>query len=216
MDLDSAACRARGVACRPTHTSRSNSLGGDLAWSVRACRVRGARSACASTNSAASPPCHRIAGAVRARPRYRWGRPCRRRCPDSGRLEVVDPTVASSSLAAYQDYIPARKPSSRLQRRCSQDSQRWISDRSVCYLASGRPVVVQDTGEREFIGDLDGVAIFDWPDEAAAQVREVTDRYAARSRAAETPQKGFLIRPRLAGPPPRPGSRSPACLLVRH
>ncbi len=99
--------------------------------------------------------------------------------------QLVDPAVASSSLATYQDFIRSSKAEFGVAKEMYVKTRSgWISDRSVCYLASGRPVVVQDTGQRDFLGDLDGIAIFDSPDEAVAQVRDVTDRYAARSRAA--------------------------------
>ena len=38
--------------------------------------------------------------------------------------------------------------------------ERWISDRSLCYLASGKPVVVQDTGPSSFLPNGEGMFRF--------------------------------------------------------
>ena len=37
----------------------------------------------------------------------------------------------------------------------------WVSDRSICYLASGRPVVAQDTGFSELYPVGEGLLAFD-------------------------------------------------------
>ena len=37
----------------------------------------------------------------------------------------------------------------------------WVSDRSICYLASGRPVVAQDTGFSELYPAGEGLLAFD-------------------------------------------------------
>lgn len=51
----------------------------------------------------------------------------------------------------------------------------WFSDRSVCYLAAGRPVIVQDTGFARdlFAGPEDGLLIWSTPDEALASILDV-------------------------------------------
>ena len=60
----------------------------------------------------------------------------------------------------------------------------WLSDRSICYLASGRPVVAQDTGFSELYPVGEGLLAFDDPDEAAAALEEVSSDYARHSAAA--------------------------------
>ncbi|MDD2707388.1 MAG: hypothetical protein PHV34_05205 [Verrucomicrobiae bacterium] len=66
----------------------------------------------------------------------------------------------------------------------------WVSDRAATYLATGRPVVTEDTGIRRYLPDESGMLFFSNPDEAADAVRRVMrdwDRLskAARSCAAE-------------------------------
>ena len=59
-----------------------------------------------------------------------------------------------------------------------------VSDRSVCYLASGRPVLIQDTGFSEWLETGAGVISFKNPDEALAGIEEINSRYEFHCRAA--------------------------------
>lgn len=62
----------------------------------------------------------------------------------------------------------------------------WFSDRSACYLASGRPVIAQRTGWEAVLPEGDGLLGFDTTDEAAealAAVRAEPRRHAAAARA---------------------------------
>lgn len=60
----------------------------------------------------------------------------------------------------------------------------WISDRSVCYLASGRPVLTQDTGLADWLPLGRGVLAFRDLDEAVAGVAAIDADYEAHRRAA--------------------------------
>ena len=60
----------------------------------------------------------------------------------------------------------------------------WFSDRSVRYLASGRPVLVQDTGFCRTLPVGEGLLAFRTPDEAARLARELVDDHARHRRAA--------------------------------
>lgn len=60
----------------------------------------------------------------------------------------------------------------------------WFSERSAAYLASGRPVVVQDTGFRAWLRADMGILPFSSPDEALAAIEAVERDYAAQCRAA--------------------------------
>lgn len=71
----------------------------------------------------------------------------------------------------------------------------WFSDRSVCYLAAGLPVVVQDTGIGESLELGRGVLVFASLEEAAAAIEQVSDDYARQSRwARELAQEVFDAR----------------------
>jgi hypothetical protein len=60
----------------------------------------------------------------------------------------------------------------------------WFSDRTVCYLAAGRPAVVQETGFSESVPTGDGLLSFSDRDEALAAVADVAAAYHRHSTAA--------------------------------
>jgi hypothetical protein len=60
----------------------------------------------------------------------------------------------------------------------------WFSERSADYLATGRPVVVQDTGFTRWLPTGRGVLSFDSIDTAIEAIAEVEADYAGHSRAA--------------------------------
>lgn len=60
----------------------------------------------------------------------------------------------------------------------------WFSDRSVCYLASGRPVLVEDTGLEEWLPVGDGVVTFHNPEEALIGVEAINADYERHARSA--------------------------------
>ena len=65
----------------------------------------------------------------------------------------------------------------------------WVSDRTICYLASGRPAVVQDTGPNRYLDGGSGVLRFSTPEEAPAALA----RGARRLR-------GTIARPLASSP----------------
>src|SRR5262250_1210458 len=60
----------------------------------------------------------------------------------------------------------------------------WLSDRTVCYLASGRPAIVQDTGLRDWLPVGEGIFAFRSPAEAAAEIEAMNVDYAKQRCAA--------------------------------
>ena len=60
----------------------------------------------------------------------------------------------------------------------------WISDRSLCYLASGKPVVVQRTGLSSDLTSGEGILQFSSPAEAADALATVNADYERHCRSA--------------------------------
>jgi hypothetical protein len=60
----------------------------------------------------------------------------------------------------------------------------WISDRTLCYLATGRPAVVQDTGPSTIFSGERGLLRFSTLSEAAAALEEAQAHYEVHARAA--------------------------------
>lgn len=60
----------------------------------------------------------------------------------------------------------------------------WVSDRSACYLAAGRPVIVQDTGAGRYLPTGSGLLTFTDLDSAVEALDRVEADYATHAAAA--------------------------------
>jgi len=60
----------------------------------------------------------------------------------------------------------------------------WVSDRTLCYLASGKPAVVQHTGASRILPDAEGLLRFRSIDEAAKALSAAEADYERHGRAA--------------------------------
>ena len=60
----------------------------------------------------------------------------------------------------------------------------WFSERSAAYLASGRPVILQDTGFSKFVPCGEGLLAFRDRDEAIAAIRRLAENYEAHCHTA--------------------------------
>jgi hypothetical protein len=87
----------------------------------------------------------------------------------------------------YREYIAQ----SRGEFSCAKPSFRqfqnaWVSDRTACYLASGKPVVVQDTGPSELLPNGEGMFRFSTPKEAASAFDLINADYERHCRVARS------------------------------
>jgi hypothetical protein len=87
----------------------------------------------------------------------------------------------------YQSYVQGSlgefscaKPS------CIRLANAWISDRTLCYLASGRPAVVQHTGPSRFLPDSAGLLRFRDLPEAVEKLRLASERWDEHSSMARS------------------------------
>jgi len=88
-------------------------------------------------------------------------------------------------FGAYQDYFRR----SRGEFTVAKDQNvrlrsGWFSERDVCYLASGKPVVAQDTGFGNVIPTGAGLFPVSTTEEAAAAIEEINGDYRRHCRAA--------------------------------
>ena len=98
---------------------------------------------------------------------------------------LSSPQRTSRDLDAYRDYIRGSKAEFSVAKHAYVITQSgWFSERGAAYLASGRPVLVQDTGFSEFLPSGLGLVAFRDPEEAAAGVKEIDGNYSAHCRAA--------------------------------
>jgi hypothetical protein len=85
----------------------------------------------------------------------------------------------------YQDYIQrSRGEFSCAKRSCMKFQNGWVSDRTLCYLASGKPVVVQDTGPSAVLPNGEGMFRFSTPQQAAQAFETINADYEHHCRAA--------------------------------
>ncbi len=99
--------------------------------------------------------------------------------------QVIDGPEATVTPAMYQDFIGAsRGEISTAKQVYAAMRTGWFSCRSVCYLAAGRPVIVQDTGFTSVIPPHKGLLPFSTAEEAKAAIEEVEANYAEHARGA--------------------------------
>jgi hypothetical protein len=91
----------------------------------------------------------------------------------------------AGSPESYQKYIQgSRGEWSAAKPSCMRFRNAWISDRTLCYLATGRPAVVQDTGPSAYLPNGEGLFRFSTLDEARAAFAAIDADYGLHSRAA--------------------------------
>jgi glycosyltransferase involved in cell wall biosynthesis len=98
---------------------------------------------------------------------------------------LVEPRAAAGDPWRYRDYI--RRSAAELMIAKGlyvQTRGGWFSDRSICYLASGRPVLAQDTGFSETLPTGEGLLAFETVEQAADAAHAVAHDYTRHARAA--------------------------------
>jgi hypothetical protein len=125
---------------------------------------------------------------------------------DRGRLEghgwrLVPPIPMSLDVfGAYPDFIR----SSRAEFTVAKDQNvrlrsGWFSERDACYLASGKPVVAQDTGFSNVLPTGDGLFAWSTLSEAGAAIEDVEADYARHCRVARALAEEWFDGERVAG-----------------
>lgn len=111
---------------------------------------------------------------------------------DRSALEALGWTVRHSSEISstpedYQRYIQgSRGEFSCAKPSCMKFQNAWISDRSLCYLASGKPVIVQHTGPSDLLPDTEGMFRFKTVDEAVTAIDLMNSDYEHHCLAARS------------------------------
>lgn len=109
------------------------------------------------------------------------------------------PEVAGSP-EDYRRYIQrSRGEFSCAKPSCMKLQNAWISDRTLCYLASGKPAVVQHTGPSVYLPNGEGLFRFTTTDDAAAALEAVNSNYERHCRKARDIASLFDARSVLEG-----------------
>lgn len=99
--------------------------------------------------------------------------------------QLRDPLEVAGDAAAYRRFIQSSRGEFMVAKNLYVETNSgWISDRSLCYLASGKPVVMQDTGIRNRYPSDAGILAFSEPGEAADRICQVEADYDLHSRRA--------------------------------
>jgi hypothetical protein len=110
--------------------------------------------------------------------------PDRRSLEEHGWRVRHSPEIAGSP-EEYRAYVQrSRGEFSWAKASCMRFQNAWISDRSLCYLASGKPVVVQHTGPSTFLPHGEGMFRYRTVAEAAQAFDSINADYERHCRLA--------------------------------
>jgi hypothetical protein len=111
-----------------------------------------------------------------------------------------DANEVSENLNSYRDYIQRSKAEFSVAKNVYvQTISGWFSTRSVCYLAAGRPVVLQDTGFGRHVPTGEGLLSWNSSEEAQKAILEVESNYAFHQRRAREVAVEFFDARRVIG-----------------
>jgi hypothetical protein len=103
-------------------------------------------------------------------------------------------------MAGYRDFIAQSRGEFTVAKDIYvRPNSGWFSDRSVCYLAAGRPVVTMRTAFSKFYPVGRGLFEFTTQDEALAGIDAISADYDAHSRAARELAREYFGADRVLG-----------------
>jgi hypothetical protein len=98
---------------------------------------------------------------------------------------LADPKIVAADPDAYRRYIQQSMAELMIAKNMYVATRGgWFSDRSICYLASGKPVLAQDTGLAELYPTDTGLVTFSTLPEAAAGAQKIAKDYDTHAAAA--------------------------------
>ena len=98
---------------------------------------------------------------------------------------LIDPHAVADDPWSYRRYVQQSKAEIMIAKNMYVETHSgWFSDRSICYLASGKPVLGQDTGFTHQYEVGEGLLAFGDLDEAVAGAAEISGDYERHARAA--------------------------------
>ena len=107
--------------------------------------------------------------------------------------QLLDPISVANSPANFQQFVQGSKAefgfakSGYVISRCG-----WFSDRSICYLASGRPVIAQETGFSDFLPVGDGLFAFETENDVMESIESLNSDYTHHCESARKLAEEFF------------------------
>lgn len=113
---------------------------------------------------------------------------------------VVDSVPISAGMDPYRDFIAGSRGEFTVAKDIYvRTNSGWFSDRAVCYLASGRPVVTMRTGFDRRCPSGEGLFEFSTHDEALAALDAIAADYRRHSSAARELAREHFDAQRVVG-----------------
>lgn len=114
--------------------------------------------------------------------------------------QVVNPKLVAPDPDAFRCYVQRSDAEFSVAQGVYVETQSgWFSDRSARYLASGRPVLVQDTGLDGSLPTGQGLVTFSTLQEAVAGAQEIRRNYTAHSDAARAIAEEYFDSDKVLG-----------------
>jgi len=99
--------------------------------------------------------------------------------------ELANPLDVTGTLDAYRAFIAGSYADLGIAKHAYvASSSGWFSDRSTCYLGSGRPVLHQETGFSDWLPTGEGVFAFSSVEDVIEALEEIDRDYPRHARAA--------------------------------
>ncbi|MFL5241590.1 MAG: hypothetical protein ACJ8FY_05735 [Gemmataceae bacterium] len=106
---------------------------------------------------------------------------------------ITDPTFVAGNPSAFRRYVQASAAEfSVAQGIYVETASGWFSDRTVRYLASGKPALVQDTGFSRNYPVGEGLVAFRTLDEAVAGAEHIARDYGRQCSAARSIAEAYF------------------------
>jgi hypothetical protein len=114
--------------------------------------------------------------------------------------QLVDPRMATPDPNSFRRYVRGSGAEFSVAQGIYVETQSgWFSDRTVRYLASGKPALVQDTGFSRNYPVGEGLVAFSTPEQAIAGAERIWRDYEEHCRAARTLAEEYFDSDRVLG-----------------
>jgi hypothetical protein len=121
-----------------------------------------------------------------------------RRLLREGRWELADPEGVAGDLDSYRSYVQGSMAEIAIAKEMYVATRGgWFSDRSASYLASGKPVLAQDTGFGDSLPSGEGLLAFSNLEEARTGAEEISRNLPRHSAAARAIAEEFFASERV-------------------
>lgn len=113
---------------------------------------------------------------------------------------IVEPATIAGDPWSYQSFIQDSDGEIMIAKNLYVDTRSgWFSDRSICYLASGKPVLAQDTGLRARYPSGEGLVWFNTLEEAIDGVAQIYLEYDHHAQAARNIAETYFDSDKVLG-----------------